>query len=408
MASTFIDNQGRLMLPPALVREIGNRPLDLVSRSDRHLLLTAEGGEGTVILAGRLGEIPVVDLLSFCNMFRKTGVLRFEFLGGSKNLYFQQGEIVSATSTFVEEDIGEVLLGMGMVARDVLQKARSFNAGAKLGGLLVENGVLEAKDLWLATRQQAEAIVFHLFSFSEGSFSFLHRSLQEEEVLRLSMGTQNLIMEGLRRVDEQALFMRRLRSLDAIPVVTEKVASGLDAAPQEILKIICEERFSVRDVVRRSGLGEFDGLRHLHGLVEKGLVAIEEAPVVAVEGKPGEILTVFNGVLAALYRRVQEKVPAFRQETEIFLRDLPQPYSYVFRDIHLKEDGTIDGGRILANLAGLQEVDKRKLLADALNELVYMECHAARKELASAESTELIQRVQKVSRRVKALIGSTE
>ncbi len=102
-----------MTLPPAAVREIGSHPLDLVSHSGRHLLLTAADGGGAVILAGLLGEIPIVDLLSFCNMFRKTGLLRFELLGGSKTLYFHQGEVVNATSTFTEEDLGEVLLGMG-------------------------------------------------------------------------------------------------------------------------------------------------------------------------------------------------------------------------------------------------------------------------------------------------------
>jgi hypothetical protein len=80
----------------------------------------------------------------------------------------------------------------------------------------------------------------------------------------------------------------------------------------------------------------------------------------------------------------------------------------VFRDVECKEDGTVSGGRILANLAGLEEGDKKKLLADGLSELVYMECHAARRELGAAESAELIQRVQEVSRRVKTLIGRTE
>ncbi len=110
----------------------------------------------------------------------------------------------------------------------------------------------------------------------------------------------------------------------------------------------------------------------------------------------------------ACYRRIHQKTADFRQEIELFLRDLPQPYSYVFRDIHLREDGTVDGGRILANLAGLEEGDKKKLLAEALSELIYMECHAARRDLPAAESTELIQRVQDVSRRVKTLIGGKE
>ncbi len=406
MGATILDNQGRLLLPPPIARELASRPLEVASHSERHLLLVVPEETGSVILAGRLGEIPVVDLLSFCNMFRKTGVLRFELTGGSKSLFFQRGEIVNANSTFTEEDIGEILFGMGRIPREVLQKNRS-SAGTNLSQL-IEKGVLEAKDLWLASRQQAEMIVYHLFSFHEGCFSFLHRELAADEILSLSMSTQNLIMEGLRRVDERALFMRRLRSLDAFPAVTGKKAAGLDQAQQEVLKIVAEGRFPVREAVRRSGLGEFEGLRQLYYLVEKGFIAIEEAQTAAVEGITGEIITIFNAALATLYRQISRKSPNFRQEIQIFLRDLPQPYSYIFRDVPLQEDGTMDGGRILANLAGLVEGEKRKLLGEGLSELIYMECHAVRRELGAMEATEMIQRVQEVSRRVKELIGRKE
>jgi hypothetical protein len=132
---------------------------------------------------------------------------------------------------------------------------------------------------------------------------------------------------------------------------------------------------------------------------------MEEVPSVAVEGDLGEIVTIYNGVLTAMCRVVSAKNPQFRDEICRFLRDLPQPFSYVFRQASLREDGSIDGGRILANLAGLEEGDKIRLLTDALSELIYMECITARRELGAADSAELIKRVQEVSQRVQSLIG---
>ena len=55
--------------------------------------------------------------------------------------------------------------------------------------------------------------------------------------------------------------------------------------------------FSVREAVRRSGLGEFEGLRLLYQLAEKGLVTVEEAPGLRWEAILGEMLTIFNGAL---------------------------------------------------------------------------------------------------------------
>ncbi|MEJ2200223.1 MAG: hypothetical protein P8X63_04305 [Desulfuromonadaceae bacterium] len=70
----------------------------------------------------------------------------------------------------------------------------------------------------------------------------------------------------------------------------------------------------------------------------------------------------------------------------------------------MRADGSVDGGRLLSNLAGLEEGDKQRLLAEALTELIYMECSIARRDLPAGESRELLQRVQDVTRRVKSLL----
>ena len=62
----------------------------------------------------------------------------------------------------------------------------------------------------------------------------------------------------------------------------------------------------------------------------------------------------------------------------------------------------------MQNLAGLEEGDKKKLLADALGELVYMESLAVRRELETEQAQSLIARVQEISNRVKALVGRND
>jgi hypothetical protein len=409
MSEIVLDKSGKLSLPLPAIKAIGERPMRLSGWSEHHLLLETGDGGGQVLLAGTIGEVGIVDLLSFCNMFRKSGLLHFALGGGDKTLFFQNGEIIYATSTFPDEELGEVLYGLGKFDRELLQGARQFaGGGVALGKALVEQGVINSKDLWTATRNQVETIIYNLFAFSQGSFVFVARPLAEELIVRLSMSTQNLIMEGLRRVDERALYMTKIKSLDSVPVATGKVPNDLDSTSQKMLALVQAGVCDGHELLRRSGAGDFDALRLLSQLVDRGVVVMEEAPTVAVEGDLGEIVAVFNGVLTAMCRVVSAKNPQFRDEVSRFLRDLPQPFSYVFRQASLREDGSIDGGRILANLAGLEEGDKIRLLTDALSELIYMECIAARRELGAAESSELIKRVQEVSQRVQTLIGRRE
>ncbi len=399
------DSSFRLTFPHRVAKDLGDNAIALNSYSDRHLLLTVPGRDSELILAGCLGEMTVGDLLSFFNVFCKTGVLRFSLARGTKEVFFQQGEIVMAASTFHEDDMGEVLYELGKVSREVLENARNFSAGfSSLGKSLVEQEIISAKDLWQATRHQVEKITFSLFEFKQGGFSFLIKPLEEEEVAKLSMSTQNLIMEGLRRVDEKALFMRSIKSLDSTPVFVEN-KPGLSAAEECMLQDIKNSKHSVRGLVRKSGVGEFEGLRFLYQLLQKGAAKVQVPEIAVPEGAFGDLLTIYNGAFSLLFKKIVEAAPHFIEEVNHFFLELPQPYSYVFRGICIMDDGFLDGVKVVRNLEGLEEGDKLKLLADALNEVLFMMCAVARKELGSADSSELVQRVQQISQRVKELVA---
>lgn len=408
MAKQVIDNSGKIVLASPAAAAIGSRPLEATSHSERHVLLV-NNDDGQILMAGRIGDLTMIDLLSFCNMFRKTGALLFTLNGGRKEIFFSEGEIVSASSSFPHEELPEVLYDLGKINQATLKKIREVGrTNVPVGKLLVEKEIITPKDLWLATRQQAEAIIYSLFTFQEGAFCFRYREIEQEKVVRLSMNTQNLIMEGLRRVDERALYLREIPSLDRIPVLGNQRGLKLSEDEQNLVDLIRQEQVSVKELLRRSGLGEFDGLKNLYHLIRKKVVSLEEPAVAEVKGDLGDLLSIFNAALVAMTRQISNVKPAFSEEVQIFLRDLPQPYSYVFRDVSVAKDGSVDGGRIMANLDGLEEGDKKRLLADALSEVVYMECIAAKENLPHEESAELIKRVQKVSERIKNLIGRSE
>ncbi|NOY14406.1 MAG: DUF4388 domain-containing protein [Deltaproteobacteria bacterium] len=408
MSELKINADGLLKLPLAIRQQLGDESLQPLSSSAAHLLLGRDKTENPVLLCGVLGELSVPDLLSFFNMFRKTGILHFELQGGTKSLYFQQGEIVFASSTFADEDLGEILFSLGKIERETLQRVRRQVRGrTTLGKLLVEQGAVSPKDLWLVARSQVEGIVYHLFAAQQGGFYYEARTFDQEQILRLSMSTQNLIMEGLRRQDERALFMRRVISFDYFPISTGKQPVDLGPVEARLLTYAETGQLSCRDLFRKAGLREFEGLRTLHALLEKGLLQMEDAPATEIEGDLGQVLAIYNSLLKVLYRRMVKNNSAFQQEVISFLSDLPQPYSFVLRDIELLEDGTIDGHRIVANLSGLEEGDKQRLLADSLCELVYMQTMAVRRELDAEQARPLIARVQEITTRVRDLVGRT-
>jgi len=264
-----------------------------------------------------------------------------------------------------------------------------------------------ASDIWQAVRHQAELIVYDLLSHQQGSFSFQGKTLPRKDPFQLSMSTQNLIMEGLRRLDERQLFLRLIPSLDLVPRLGAAAEDGLSPSESRVLERIRAGAGSVRELIRVSGFGEFDGLRVLYHLVERGLVSLHAAGEDETQGVLGEILDALNQGLAVLHAGLRQAKAGFHEDVQAMLRELPQPYSYILRDARLRDDGTLEGQRILANLAGLEEGDKKRLLADALGELLYMECHIARQVLGKDQAAALIAEVKQATSKVKDILGRT-
>lgn len=405
MYRVHLDDSGRVDLPRRIVAALGSNDLVIASSSPQHVLLAVDGA-GEACMTASLGSMGVADVLSFFNMFRKTGVLYLDLSDGNRQIFFQDGEIIFATSQRFEDDLGEILCEIGKLERSVLTAVRAdMEEGATLNQVLVRKNIVAARDLWLATRQQVEAIVYGLFSSRDGGCYFVAQELERDDIVRLSMSTQNLIMEGLRRVDERALYLRRFRSLDASLSYTGKSPANLSEEEKKLVSFVYSVPATVAQLVARSGLAEFDALRILYQLAEKGLVDIAQPQEVALDSSFVELFQVYNGVLTLLHDCVSKSTPDFLTDVNRFLREVPHPMLFVVRGVCLEKDGTLDGRKIMKNLVGLGDHEQKKMVVEALNELVYMECTTARRALGAQGSAELIRRVQEITARAKRLVG---
>ncbi len=155
---------------------------------------------------------------------------------------------------------------------------------------------------------------------------------------------------------------------------------------------------------RELGVREFDGIRILYGLIERRLIRMEDSPTTAIEGTLGQILAAYNSLFKLILIRVAKVNPGYPQEVAQTLRDLPEPYSFVLRDVELQDDGTLDGNRIVANLEGLDDKDKNKLLSDSLCEVAFIQTMAVRRDLEPEQARPLISRVQEVTTKIRDMI----
>lgn len=406
MYQVEVDDRGRVALPRRIVAGLDAPKLQVESCSAGHILLGVHGAQKPEVIV-TLKTVGIPDVLSFFNMFRKTGILHLDLADGLRRLFFKDGEIIFATSDRLEDDLGEVLCEMGKLERKDLRSVRSeVSSAANLSQLLVKRQLVAARDLWLATRQQVESIVYALFAYDSGSCFFVPADPEQDNIVRLSMSTQNLIMEGLRRVDEKALYWRRLRRPEAMLGYSGKAPQGLSSEEKNMMRQLYVTGQSVRKLLGTSEMSEYDALRTLYQLVEKGMLEVTEREehLQPLAAELETILAIFNEMLALLYAQASPHSGEMLAEINRFIRELPDPHIYVFRGVQIHPDGTLDMRALAENLHGLELAEQKRLLVEALTEVVYQECSMARRALGAAAATDMVRRVQEFTMRARKLL----
>jgi hypothetical protein len=177
-------------------------------------------------LKGDLGELPLSDLIEMTSLGGKTGRLVMYDVEGAAcgELAFREGRLV----------------------------------GASFGQL------------------KAEKAFYGLLDLREGSFEFDSETPIDDESCNLQ--TASLLMEGMRRIDEVQQ-LRRQYPAPAVVGLRYRSAVADDAAESRVLGYVGPGARAVGDIVEGILVGgefdEYDALRALHRLHERGLVMIE-------------------------------------------------------------------------------------------------------------------------------------
>src|SRR5579872_3205745 len=170
------------------------------------------------IFEGDLRRVQVADVLSFVAMIRGSGKLQLKNGRLERTLHWISGEIVFATSNSPEQSLGQFLLRNGKISREQYEEsAQRVGPHMRHGKALVQMGAISPNDLWWGVKNQALEIIYSLFTWTEGSFSFIEMGEETlNERIVLSINTSTAIMEGIRRLDETARIQEKITSLDMI------------------------------------------------------------------------------------------------------------------------------------------------------------------------------------------------
>jgi hypothetical protein len=224
------------------------------------------------VLEGDLSRFEVPDLLTFLHMGRRTGVLVFERVQQETKVFVREGNPVYATTTRDSLRLGSLLVRLGKVTPDQMKRIQSrIGAGQRIGQIFLAEKILTEEELASFLKVQVSEVVFETFEWREGVFTFFDRVPPPVTAVTLEMELQNLIMEGVRRIDERsrlAEFFPDLNSVVESVVNPERVKASVTLTPSEWrVYFLVDGRRTLAEICRLAGnpdeLATLQVLRHL-------------------------------------------------------------------------------------------------------------------------------------------------
>ncbi|MEE9218110.1 MAG: DUF4388 domain-containing protein [Acidobacteriota bacterium] len=237
---------------------------------------------------GHLEDTGLPALLASICGAHQTGVLRLTRLEVCKTIYIQDGNIIFATSNNPDDRLGELLLRKGLLRIQHFEEASTrLSDRRRLGAVLVEMGHLRPEELVRAVIEQVKEIIFDIFLWFDGEYTFVPGALPSREVITLKLSTPEVILGGIQRIPRWSRVLQGVGGLEA----AYRACGGRDRILQQMtlrtehaaLLQTLEEPMSVRDLCRRGLLADFEVCKALWAFRVIGLVepAFTAAPEVA-------------------------------------------------------------------------------------------------------------------------------
>ncbi len=243
-------------------------------------------------VSGKLSKIGLPDLLQLFNGNRKTGTLELE-------LSDAQGRT----------ERGVIHLDAGQVVQ-------------------AATGAVEG-----------EKALFRLLAWTEGSFAFSARRLETSS--EITKPLRALLMEGMRQIDETNRARNALPAMDAhiaLRVKSADLPNMVHPLTQEVL-LLLEIYTRVQDVVDHCSFPDYQVLRTLHTLIERGMVELRRGPQTLSGGRDASL---FSG---AQVRRLRDWLDDGRP------RNAPHCDAKLLL-LSASREGTADFVRLLRGLPG--------------------------------------------------------
>ena len=253
-----------------------------------------------VALNGNLRDFGIAEVFQLIGQQRKTGMLVVGEGSNAVFLSFDDGRVVAGGATGQESEggsLGSQLVRSGYLTRDRLRDlvSESGRSARPIADLLVASGRLDPAVLEEVEDLLTRETVFDIMRRKSGEFHFSAESIVHATPPARLLGAEQILMDGLRMLDEWQTFSAAVPSEEAVFRRVGNLESSRNFAQngeddrldqvERVLKLI-DGRLSVRRVVDLSRIGTFEATRVLAELRQAGLIEVATQEVRRIPRRP--------------------------------------------------------------------------------------------------------------------------
>ncbi len=282
-------------------------------------------------LQGNIEKFTLPEIFQLIAAGRKSGTLGIQRDDSIVMIYFENGDVVYGYGPRQTLHLGQLLRDKGKLTQQQLEEAVGLQAksenSSRLGEILVSKRFIDRADLEAVVRDQIEGLLFSLLAWQNGSFKFYENQFPTQEEITVKLSVENVILEGLRRLDEANMINDALPNLDTVYVISAsqggRARSVTMQAPEWNIMALVDGHRNINEICAMSPLGRDESLRRLAQLKLAGLIT----PSDRRPEKPGETKAIVGdelekmvGKLAGMFedylnQKTRDKITSTRRIT---------------------------------------------------------------------------------------------
>src|SRR3990172_7623788 len=231
-------------------------------------------------LQGSIAKFTLPEILQLIAGARKTGTLAIQKDDSIVMVYFREGNVIYAYGPQQTYHIGQLLKELNVLTVEQLEEAVRMQSESqnsrRLGEILISQKYIDRSDLETVVKTQIEELLYSLLAWQSGSFKFYENQHPTEEEITVRISIENVILEGLRRLDEKNMATETLPELNDVYTIATAEANrpkdvNMNATEWNMMALVDGHRTLI-EIRQMSQLGHDETLVRLARLKLAGII----------------------------------------------------------------------------------------------------------------------------------------